>query len=79
MVEKTSGGALIITGPHIELAQLVALKGRLKLESLGMRSRGRATSTILKQRFGWKGNRDKLMTQLLAHIETRRTEIEAVQ
>jgi hypothetical protein len=68
MSVENVGGATAITGEHIQVARLLALKGRLKLEIVGLKSRGRSTSTILKQEFGWKGNKQKLLTQLEGHI-----------
>jgi len=44
-VENTAGGTLI-TGPHIEIARLIAIKGAVKLECLGIRRRGKSAKRI---------------------------------
>ena len=44
--------------------QLCSLKGALKLETLGMKRRGRSAYSIAKERYGLKGSRAKVLAQL---------------
>ena len=67
-IEQIPGGGHIITGDSIPLFRLLALRGRLRLEIKGLGFRGKSTSAILKQEFGWKGNKEKLLAQLNAYI-----------
>lgn len=60
---------MMITGDDIDLFRLISLKGRLKMEIAGMKSRGYSAATILKKEFGWKGNNKKILELLEAHIE----------
>ena len=49
---------------QIELFRLCALRGALKLEILGMRKRGRSAYSIVKEEFGLKGNKKRVLEQL---------------
>lgn len=50
--------------------RLLALKGALKLECLGMRrSRGPSAYSIVKREFGFKGNKNSVYTQFCEEIE----------
>ncbi len=51
----------VITGPGIARFRLIALKGALKLEILGMKRRGRSAYSIIKQEFGLKGSRESVL------------------
>ena len=68
MIESTEAGT-VVTGKHIELYRLLALRGALRLEIAGMRRRGRSVASILKQEFGFKGNRQSMLSQLQQKIE----------
>lgn len=48
---------------QIEAARLLTLRQRLKLEIKGMKFRGRATSSILRE-MGFKGSRESMLEQL---------------
>jgi hypothetical protein len=49
-IENIPGGSLVITGEHITLYQLLAMRGALKLEILGIKmTRGRAVSVGIRQ------------------------------
>lgn len=54
----------------VELFQLAALKSALKLETLGMKRRGKSVYSIVKQRFGFKGNKEAVLKQLIEYIES---------
>lgn len=69
MIEVMDGGT-IITGPHITLFRMLAQRGAIKLESMGMRhSSGRSITAIVKMEHGWTGNRSKILALLDAEIE----------
>jgi hypothetical protein len=54
----------------IYMVRLLALKGALKLECLGMqRSRKPSAYAIVKREFGFKGNKQSVYTQLCEEIE----------
>ena len=59
------------TPDKIEMFRLLSLKGALKLEMVGMTRRGRSAYAIIKDEFGFKGNREKVLNQLQEHIERR--------
>ena len=46
-----------------------ALRGALKLEILGMKRKGRSAYSLIKEEFGFKGNREKVLGQIEAEIE----------
>lgn len=61
---------IVLTKPSdINAYRILALKGALKLETKGMTSRGRSAYSIVKQEFGFKGNKLSVLTQLEAWIE----------
>jgi len=65
---------VIDTKEGIELFNLQQLRYALKLEIKGLRhSRGSAYATI-KQRFGFKGNKPSVLTQLESHIQAKEKE-----
>ena len=56
------------TPESIAMFRLLSLKGRLKLEVLGLRSRI-STYAVIKREFGFKGNKKAVLAQLEAYIE----------
>ena len=44
--------------------RLRSLRGALKLEILGMKRRGRSAYSLIKEEFGFKGGRQKVLTQI---------------
>ena len=60
---------ILDTPESIHMFCLLSMKGRLKLEIKGFKFRGRTTYSIIKQRFGFRGNRAKVLKQLEAHID----------
>ena len=56
------------TPEQIDAFRLRALRGALKLEILGMRRGGRSVYSIVKEEFGFKGNKQKVLEQLEAKI-----------
>lgn len=63
---KTFGdGGFVATGDGIPLMRLATLKAGLKLEIVGMRvSRGSTCYSILKNQYGLKGNRQRVLEQV---------------
>jgi len=57
------------TPESIKMFRLLSLKGRLKLEIVGLRSRF-STYAEIKREFGFKGNRKSVLAQLETYIET---------
>jgi len=57
-------GTLISTPENIQKYRLLTLKSALKLEILGMNRRGRSVYSIVKQEFGFKGSKAKVLKQL---------------
>lgn len=57
------------TPEAIDRFRLVALKGALKMEVLGMRRRGQSVYSIVKQEFGYKGNKASVLKQLEQKIK----------
>lgn len=76
-IEQTEGGTIITGERDIRFAQLLAWKHALRLEILGMHRRGRSVYSIIKQELGFKGTKQRVLEQLLAHIETKAKEREA--
>ena len=69
MIKVTEAGT-VITGAHIGLYQLMALKQGLVVEGKGLKlTRGASMMTIAKKNYGLKGNRDKLIAQVQALID----------
>ena len=60
--------AQIIVGSNIPKARLIILRAALKLECLGMKRRGSSVCSIVKQKFGFKGNKEKVLSQLETYI-----------
>ena len=54
----------IITGDKIALVRLAALEKMLKLEIRGLKRRGRSAYSLIKEEFGYKGNRASVRQQL---------------
>ena len=44
--------------------RMKTLRGALKLEILGMKKNGRSVYSIVKEEFGFKGNKQKVLEQL---------------
>lgn len=66
MTEKT---IVLDTPEAIDRFRLVALKGALKMETLGMKRRGQSAYSIVKQEFGFKGNKASVLKQLEQKIK----------
>ncbi len=53
-IEVTETGAIVATGDGIKVFQLLALKGALKMEAIGMKRRGKSALSIVKSMTGLK-------------------------
>jgi hypothetical protein len=74
MIEQTNG-CTTITGTHISLFTMLAQRGALKLEIAGMKlSRGRSAFAIIKEQYGLKGTKQRVLEQLEAKIEQFKAE-----
>ena len=62
--------AIVLDTPEkIARFRLLALRGALKLEILGMKKRGTSAYQVLKAE-GYTGTRAQVLQQLNAHLET---------
>ena len=59
---------MIIEGEDIYKARILRLRGMLKLEMKGMTRRGQSAYSIIKEEFGFKGTRQKVLDQLTEYI-----------
>lgn len=77
-IEKFQGGTMI-TGDAIPLFQLMTLKSGLSIEcKTGMQmTRGKSCYKIIKERFGLKGNKHKVLEQFTALVATKQAEFAA--
>jgi len=59
----------VITGEdNIKNARILTLRSALKLEVKGMKRRGRSVYSIVKQEFGFRGNKQRVLEQLNEYI-----------
>jgi len=56
------------TPEQIKSYRILTLKAALKLEIKGMKRRGRSVYSIVKEEFGFKGNKQKVYDQLCHYI-----------
>ena len=54
---------------NTEFYWLITLRAALELEILGMKRRGRSAYSIIKEEFGFKGNKKKVYNQIDTHIQ----------
>jgi hypothetical protein len=66
----------VITGNGILLFRLMALRGRVKLEGLGLKSRGGSVTAMVKRELGVKGNRDKVLEALEKAIKQAEADLQ---
>ncbi len=75
----SDGPVMIDTPDGIRFAQMLARRGALKLEILGMRRRGRSAYSIIKQEYGYRGTRQSVLNQLsdaIDHIKEARNGVQ---
>ena len=61
-----------ITGELVPLWSAIVLLSGLKLEAKGLKKRGRSSLAITKKKFGWQGNRSKIIELLSDYIEAEK-------
>ena len=60
----------VISGKeNIDNVRILTLRTALRLEVKGMNRRGQSVYAIVKQEFGFKGNKQKVLDQLNEYIE----------
>ncbi len=60
--------SIVLAGKEIPLARLIAMRGALTLELIGMSRRGRSVYSMVKEELGIKGNKQSVLSQLEKHI-----------
>jgi|TARA_R100001530_G_scaffold15436_1_gene13790 hypothetical protein len=60
------------TPDQIEMFRLLAMRGALKLELVGMKRRGQSVYSLIKEEFGFKGNKQKVFDQFERYIQGMR-------
>lgn len=63
ILPKPTGEQILDAPDQIRGARLLILRGRFRLELVGIRFKGRTTYSIVKHEFGLKGNRQSVYTQ----------------
>lgn len=77
-ITRTETGAVVITGEaDTRFFQLLQWKGALKLEILGMRHSQGSVYAHVKKQLGFKGNKQRVLAQLEAHIQRKMEERDA--
>jgi len=71
-------GCTMITGPHIQLYRMMVLRSGLRLEMKGLSRRGRSIYAIVKDEFGLRGTRERVLAQLEKRIEDYGNDIKEV-
>lgn len=67
--EISPGGGVVFTGPHIHLFALMSMRGRLKLELLGLRSQTPTAPAVRKAIGSTTRSKQRLLDELNAYIE----------
>lgn len=61
---------ILDTKPQIELFRLTVLVSALRLETVGLKNRGRSAYSILKQELGIKGDKHSVLKQAQDILKT---------
>ena len=65
----------VITGNWaMEVYRMATLKAALKLEIAGMTRHGRSAYSLIKEEYGWKGRRERILNLLEARIVDMKAE-----
>ena len=59
------------TPDKIEMFRLLALRGALKLELVGMCRRGQSAYSIIKSQYGFRGSKQRVLDQFEGYIRDR--------
>ena len=54
---------------NVNFFRLLTLRSALKLEILGLKNSRRSVYAIIKEEFGFRGNKQKVYDQIDAHIQ----------
>ena len=69
-MSKEDNGLIVLDTPEdINMFRMLSLKGALSLEVKGMKRRGRSVYSIVKEEFGLKGNKQRVLEQFTASVE----------
>tara|TARA_R100000781_G_scaffold107107_1_gene71251 strand:- start:376 stop:597 length:222 start_codon:yes stop_codon:yes gene_type:complete len=69
-MSKEDNGLIVLDTPEdINMFRMLSLKGALSLEVKGMKRRGRSAYSIVKEEFGLKGNKQRVLEQFTAIVE----------
>jgi len=69
-MSKEDNGLIVLDTPKdINMFRMLALKSALSLEVMGMRRGGRSVYSIVKEEFGLKGNKQRVLEQFTAIVE----------
>ena len=69
-MSKEDNGLIVLDTPEdINMFRMLSLKGALGLEVKGMKRRGRSAYSIVKEEFGLKGNKQRVLEQFTAIVE----------
>jgi len=61
--------ATVITGAaNIAFARVLSLRGMLRLETKGLKRHGRSAYSIIKEEFGYRGNKQRVLDQINTFI-----------
>ena len=52
------------TPEKIDMFDFISLRSALKLETIGMKRRGQSAYSIIKARYGFKGNKNSVLEQM---------------
>ena len=59
------------TPESIEAFRLLAIRGRLKLELRGLKFKGRSLNSSVKRKYGFNGNKQKVLAQFEAMLREK--------
>lgn len=78
-VETDDHGNIICTGDGVDLYRMLALRGALKLELVGLKRRGRSAHAICKEVYGLKGNKEKVLAGMEELIKKAQDKLKQVE
>ena len=81
IINHAYGATSIVGKTSIDFFRLVTLLSglRFEIQTGGMKiTRGPSCYSRIKQEFGFKGNKDKVLEQFTAYVEAMRTQVEFI-
>ena len=74
VMHKQDNEMVVLDTPEgINMFRMLSLKGALSLETKGMKGRGRSAYSIIKEEFGLKGNKQKVLDQFTEIVNDMKT------